>query len=333
MIDYHSIEPLVRQYVPFQKQTLKGWNTCKCNFCKDYKVRAGFKFDMDITSYHCFNCGMSTLYDPTYKQIPPKMKTVLDSYGVPEYEYNQVVFNNYKLYGLSSHSSEKRVIDPDTTPVYIDFPTYFTPLIESDDEWSIKAIEYLKTRHIQFDQYPFHIMVHEKQDSEIENKWRGRLIIPYYRNHKVVWYQGRDLKENSKLRYLNGESSSECILSNYDSLYIRSTSPLYITEGFFDSVLINGVAIFGNTFKRGQIKLLNSSAREKVYIPDNTKDGQQAALQAIENNWKVSLPVIGSSKDINSAISRYGKLYVMKTLYDNICEGQNAVLKIKMYGR
>ena len=41
---------------------------------------------------------------------------------------------------------------------------------------------------------------------EIKKKWRGRSnYILFIETDKVVWYQGRDLKENSKLRYLNGE--------------------------------------------------------------------------------------------------------------------------------
>lgn len=330
-----SLEPIIRQYVTLSTQaSSKGWYSCICPVCKDYKKRAAFRFDGPITSYNCFNCNHAATHDPTtYKTISNNMIEVMDCFLIPDNEYNQLIFNACSYQRDRIRHKPKVVVDPDTSLHEIHFPDYFVPLKKiKNDKWANIAREYLTERMVDPNEYDFHILSCDSHDPAIEKKWRARLIIPYYRSKKVVWYQGRDLKLNSKMRYISADSPSECILSDHAQLFKRTTAPLFITEGFFDSFMVNGVAIFGNTFKKGQVKLLQSSSRRKVYVPDNSKDAKLAAIQALANGWEVSIPDVGSCKDLNSAVKRYGKLYVMKTLYDNIISGTAAQVRINTIG-
>lgn len=334
-----SLEQLIRQHAPLSTNpSSKGWWACTCQICHDYKKRAGFKFENDTVAYHCFNCNHNAVYDPTNSYyLSDNMIAVLDSFNVAETDYKALTFNNL-IKNKNKPKQTKKPIDPDTELYEIACPKFFIHLNPNSSELNHKqAIEYLKSRGIDPKIYQFMVIDRQYQCSSSEeqtvyDKWKNRLIIPYYRSKKLIWYQGRDCSPQTKMRYLNADSPSECILGNHDVLFNYSSSPLYITEGFFDSILVNGVCVFGNTFKIGQIKLLQSCNREKIYIPDNSKDGQMAAYQAIKLGWKVSIPDIGSCKDLNAAYQRYGKLYVMKSLYDNILTGNYAKLKIATLG-
>ena len=334
-----SLETLIRQYVMLSdRPSNKEWWTCKCAVCNDYKKRGGFKFEGPQTSYHCFNCGHSATHDPTqYKTLSNEMIQVLECFVVPESEYQQLLFNALQYqhtYGTIK-KKKKSEHDPDTKIDPIEFPNWFIPLKDVQDSWADSARTYLlEDRGVDPSSYPFHIMKPERHTIEaFERKWRGRLIIPYFRSNQVLWYQGRDLRKQSKMRYINADTESECILSDYAPLHNRTDMPLFIFEGFFDAHVAGGIAIFGNTFKKGQIKLLQQSARRKVYVPDNTTDAKTASLQAIEQGWEISTPDIGSCKDFNAAVQRYGKLYALKSLYDSICGGKQALIKASTYGR
>lgn len=329
-----SLESCIRQYCNIKgSANSKGWHTCKCKVCNDYKVRAAFNFSGYATTYHCFNCAFVAKHDPSeYASISENMQTVLDAFNVPSDVYKQITLNILE-FNLNNGTVKKTKtsIDPDTELVECELLSCFKPLQKATDTWSTIAKEYLQyDRNIDPESYPFYIMKEKKYDKELENKWRGRLIIPYYRENKVIWYQGRDLRPTSKLRYLNAESESECILSNFDSINQHVNTPIMVCEGFFDAHCIDGVAIFGNVLKKGQLKVLNRTNRQKIYIPDRVGKGYLAANQAIDNGWSVSIPDIGSCKDINQAIVKYGKLYVMKSIRDSILTGDGARIAVSM---
>lgn len=311
----------------------KGWHTCKCALCNDYKVRGGFKFDGDTTVYQCFNCAHVAKHDPSeYVSISDNMKEVLDAFNVAEEDYRHIYMAALKNRGKGG--GEKVESDPDTKLIKIDMPEYFIHLDQADDTWAEIARAYLEIdRHIDPESHPFFILDPAKQDEKIEKKWRGRLIVPYYRNKSLIWYQGRDLRPKSKMRYRNAETESECILSDFDRLMEHTDKPLIIAEGFFDSHCVDGVSIFRNKMTPGQIKMLNKSPRRKIYVPDKRGQGYIGALQAVEQGWDVSIPDIGSAKDINESVCRHGKLFVMSSILNSANSGPIAKMLIGTHCR
>ena len=95
--------------------------------------------------------------------------------------------------------------------------------------------------------------------------------------------------------------------------------------------MIQGVSVFGNHMTPNQIKWLKQSSRQKVIIPDRFGDGHLLAEQALELDWAVSYPDIGSCKDVNDAIVKYGMLYTLKTISDNICLDFEAEARLGIY--
>ena len=207
-------------------------------------------------------------------------------------------------------------------------PAHFTPLSADDtDIWAQIAIEYLASRGVDFSLYNFFISKGCKTPSEV--KWHKRVICPCYRNGKLIFYQGRDLTGKSKLKYMNESSihSNSVVLYGYDELLAKKESPLFITEGIYDAISLNGVALIGNELSQRKIDVINTSVRKKVYIPDLCKTGLSPALAAIRAGWSLALPEFGGCKDVNEAILKYGSFYVNMAIGKSICSGFEAKIR------
>lgn len=216
-------------------------------------------------------------------------------------------------------------------PKRIEMLPFATPLVDNGNEWNSFAIEYLKDkRGVDYNEYPFFI-VNELTDHPDCKRWYGRLIIPVYKDDKLVYYQGRDLSDTRPKKYLSPSVDRDNVMYGYDHIFAQMDDPLYITEGWFDAYHIQGVAIFHHHLSQNQIKWLQRSKRPKVVIPDRWGDGHKLAEQALNLGWSVSFPDIGGHKDVNDSIMNYGKLYTFKTIRDNICSDFEAEVRLPLY--
>lgn len=330
-----SLQEIIQDHIRLsQKANAKGWHSVVCKVCNDHGrkgPRAGFKFENDTVAYHCFNCGHAAVYDPReHKTLSKNMVTVLQRFSVPEDEWQQInvahILDPDKQY--QPKVKKKLAMEPDS----VWFPDYFVPLTERKDTPDGQvAVEYLKTRGVQWDSYPFYIP--KISNDEESKKFFGRLIIPIFYGKSVVYYVGRDLTGKNIKKYLNPEIDRENVLFNYDAITqdVNTDLPLYVVEGFFDALVINGVAVFGNRMTQNQIQWLNKTARKKVIIPDRYGDGHLLAEQALKQGWSISTPDIGNCKDVNEAIVKYGKLYVLKSIAENTATGIQAVASLTVY--
>lgn len=317
-----TLEQLIRQYVqlpPVPSGT--GWYPVlhKCDHGKK-GPRAGFKFDGETVAFHCFNCGLAAVYDPSHKGhegqplMSPKMEQVLTDFDVPTTDWNRVLFSGFQLRNSGQtleHQPQKSQIEPIELPL----PETFYPLAEADDKWAEIARYYLKDeRGIDPSSYPF--MLSKQTSIPHLKKWFGRVIIPIYKNNKLIFYIGRDLTGKATKKYESPAVSRDRVIYGFDKLFVDADQPLYVVEGWFDAHVIGGVAILGNELSQSKINWLNRSPRKKVYVPDQFGDGIGGAKQALEAGWSISTPEIGSCKDLNEAVCKYGKLYVLQTLID-----------------
>jgi DNA primase len=162
-------------------------------------------------------------------------------------------------------------------------------------------------------------------------KWKGRVIVPIYKKEKLIFYIGRDMTDSKIKKYESPSAERESVLFGFDKIFEQTDKPLYIVEGVFDAMLIDGVAVLGNKLTDGQIYWLNRSNRTKVYIPDKYGDGHLGAEQAVANGWSVAFPDTGSCKDVGEAVDKYGMLYVLATLTQNTAKGLEAKTRIRLY--
>lgn len=316
--------------------TAQGWYSIRCLVCNDhkYKKRGGWKFEDNKVAYNCFNCGAKAVYDSATGQVSDAMKSILQAYQVPEDDINKLVLEGLKKSRRVIHTTteelESRVVKRKTKLKILELPDHFVKLTEAaKTPWGKVAIEHLREeRNIAETSYPFYISLSTRAE---DKKWLARLIIPYYKGDKLIFYQGRDLTENKKrLKYLSPDVGRSAIFYGYDNIETHSLEPLYVAEGFFDAHPINGAAILSNTMSKEHIEVLQKCPRKKVVIPDKRGDGHKLALQALKLGWSISIPDIGECKDISEAIVKYGKLYVMKSIVENTCSGFLAQTKIQL---
>lgn len=338
----HSLEPIIRKYAAISHvPNSRGWWPTLCQVCHDHGkkgLRAAFMFDGDSTGYNCFNCGHVARYDPDNPYIDKSgrkqytlssnMTKLLDSLGIPENEYSEIVFNNIER--VSPGKVEKKpVVNREPDPISIPTYFYFLEEAESTDKWAMVAEAYLEDRGIDPSSYPF--MLSHKTSEKHLDKWLKRLIIPIFKEDNLIFYQGRDLTDTALKKYESVAVDRGRVLHGYDELHKHTDAPLFIAEGWFDAFMIDGLAILGNSLLDEQISIINTSRRQKVYIPDRFGDGQKGAHQALKNGWYISTPDIGSCKDMNDAVNKYGKMYVMKSLVENISIGFQAETQLQVY--
>lgn len=327
-MDNVTLEEVVRQHLRLSRRpNSSGWFSILCKVCNDHGrkgPRAGFRFDGESVAYHCFNCGHSTVYDPaSSKSMPRKMVEVLNAFNIPEEEWQAVILSHLDGEAAKPWKVRRTEIEPKA----IDLPSYFRPL--GNDSSSQLADAYLETRGITRDQYSFYVA--NRTDDPSSHKWFGRLIIPVYKDNHLIFFQGRDMTGKRDRPYLSPAIPRDNILFGYAELFQNDDFPLYITEGWFDAFVINGVAVYGNQLTSNQINWLRQSRREKVVIPDQRGEGFLLAEQAVKLGWSVSTPDIGSCKDVNDAFVKYGKLYTLRTIKENTASGHEALVKVGLY--
>ncbi len=320
-----TLEEVIRRNVAFpQGETKLGWWPILHQACDHGRkgARAAFKFEGDATTFHCFNCGLASKYDPLESPYLSKnMKQVMSDFFIPEEEYQAVVMQNLAKERGDSNSGAAVQEFKDLEPEEIELPPIFYPLEGASGSWAELARYYLREeRSVDPSSYPF--MLARKSDQDFLKKWHGRVIIPVYKDGKLIFFIGRDLTGKKQRKYESPSVSRDTVLYGYDKLYIDRDKPLYIVEGWFDAEAIDGVAIFGNELSETKIRILNKSPRTKVYIPDRYGDGLTGAEQALAAGWSISTPDIGTCKDMSEAVQKYGKLYVLKTLVDNTTDDE-----------
>ncbi len=338
-------EDIIRRYVQLGHPNSKGWCPVLCKVCSDHGKkgnRAAFKFDKDTMAYHCFNCGHVAVYNPEQlihlekeerEKTEAKILKVLTAFGIPDDEWKPLILNDLYTRNLKGNSKAgpKQINTIETEPSEIPLPEHFYPLgpDDSTDKWTIIARDYLiHDRGVNPDAYPFFLSTGE---GKYNQKWLGRVIIPFYKGKKLVYYQGRSLVKKVTRKYLSPDFEKDKVIFGYDALSKNTDMPLYVMEGWFDAYSIDGVAVLGNKLTREQLTMLKRCKRPKVIIPDRFGNGAELAYQALKEGWSVSLPDTGGCKDINEAVVRFGKLYVMKTIVETTQSGFVAETAVKLY--
>ena len=98
----------------------------------------------------------------------------------------------------------------------------------------------------------------------------------------------------------------------------------FILLKFLNSQQIN----FPNECNETQADIIESLGREVIVVADRDRAGARMINNAIEYGWSVSFPVwLETCKDVNEAVVKYGKLFVLKTILDS---KQTSKLKIEL---
>lgn len=311
-----------------RKTTPSGWTSFNAPCCihngdsADKRQRGGLISNGDGgISYHCFNCGFKASWQPG-RQLSYKMRKLFEWLGAPDDVITKLALQCLQIAEVGESS------------IKIELPKFETKelpegarRLDQWDDWQalestgidnnlVKVYEYLKTRKLYLDDYPFHWTP--------ELGFRDRIIIPFYHKGNVVGFTARKIKDGNP-KYLSDQQPGYVFnldAQNYERLYT------IVVEGPFDAIAVEGCALLGSEIKDQQAMLLNSLNTTKVVVPDRDEAGHKLIDQAIELGWSVSMPDWDLEvKDVNDAVLKYGKIF---TLHSIITSSESNELKIKL---
>ena len=141
-----------------------------------------------------------------------------------------------------------------------------------------------------------------------------RIIVPYTYKNKIVGHTSRYI-DNRIPKYINDQQQG--YVFNID-IQKPEWQVCIVTEGIFDALSIDGVALMHDTISNEQAQLLAQLNKRIIVVPDIDKTGMTIIDRALELGYSVSLPnwEVGV-KDTNDAVVKYGKLPTLLSILQN----------------
>ena len=302
-----------------KKNTSSGWTSFNAICCShfghkaDRRMRGGIKFDGSNWSMHCFNCGYKCNFI-LGKPISYKTQNLLKWCGIDDTEIKRWSLESLQHKDLLDFTQPKKKIK-------IKFNDHKLPageLVDENNPLHKVYAEYVKARGISTCDYPFLITPSEK------GRMANRVIIPYTYKNKIVGHTSRFL-DNKIPKYLNEQQAG--YVFNID-MQKPEWQVCIVTEGIFDALSIDGVAVMHDEISSDQALLLSTLNKQIIVVPDRDKTGLKMCDRALELGYQVSLPDWEADiKDVNDAVVRYGKL---PTLLSILQSATNSKIMIEM---
>lgn len=286
----------------------------------DNRNRGGIMITSDDSCvYHCFNCKYKASWRPG-AQLSRKMESLLEWTFMPHEELKRIKFKVWQQWAsakegvthdfskpISTRFNFKEVALPTGAKPFSFWmqPENFVPEFEEVAAYVMDRSEEI------FNGYEYYWTPSK------EFSINKRVIIPFKWEDKIVGYTARDVTGNLKNRYYgtvqpNYIFNTESI--DYDNEYI------FVTEGSFDAIAINGVAMLGDKITPEQAEWLKQTGKKIVIVPDREKMGGKLVDAALQHGWYVSFPAWGddltSIKDAAQAVKKLGKIYTMLSIID-----------------
>jgi DNA primase len=135
-----------------------------------------------------------------------------------------------------------------------------------------------------------------------------------YWEGKIVGYTSRAFVDGVKPKYYSNYEPN--LVFNLNNQQPESKFVI-VCEGPFDAMAIDGVSVMSNDCSETQADIIDSLGKEVIVVADRDRAGAQLINRAVEYGWTVSFPIWQETcKDINEAVIKYGKLFVLKAILD-----------------
>lgn len=344
-----TIQDALKQYLPAKRKTsTSGWTSFNAVCCehngesRDTRGRGGVISNANgSVSYACFNCGFKANYTPG-RHLNYKFRKLLSWFGADENSIKRLVIDAIRVKELvnpeelKTEPVEEVTFRPRPLPEGAkSFTEWNTFLRLTDDNYVTpdylkKSVEYIDRRGGNLlNNYEFYCT-----DSD-EHNMHKRVIIPCYWKGQLIGSTSRTFDDTIKPKYY----------ADYEANYVfnmdRQTADrkfVIVTEGPFDAMAIDGVAVLSNECSEIQADIIDSLGREVIVVPDfdsklvkgrNVWAGSKLVEQAIEYGWSVSFPVWREQvKDTADAVKEYGRLFTLKAI---LVGKQSSRLKIELH--
>ena len=302
-----------------KKNSSSGWTSFNAICCShlghkpDKRGRGGIRADGSNWTYHCFNCGYKCNF-VLGRTISTKTRQLLKWCGVDDIEIQRWSLESLQHKDILDFTRPKQRIK-------IKFKEHKLPdgeLLNKDNPLHKVFIDYVQRRAVNIDDYPFMVTLNEP------GRMGNRVIIPYTYKGKIVGNTSRFL-DNRTPKYLNEQQSG--YVFNID-IQKPEWSVCIVTEGIFDALAIDGVAVMHDDISDEQARLLSTLNRQIIVVPDRDKTGMKLCDRALELGYQVSLPNWDKDvKDTNDAVVKYGKLSTLLSILESATSSK---IKIEM---
>jgi hypothetical protein len=311
---------------PRSKSGPGGWTIFNAPCCHhrgesaDTRTRGGVMFEGSGIVYKCFNCKFTTGWSPGWP-IGEKLKTLVRWMGGNEGLINAMIFDALKT---------ERADFINTLPTEeIKFAEKSLP------DGAMSIAEWLNSAQLPDVSQQLSLVIdyiYARGFDPLSNNfyWSpspglvDRVIVPFWYEGKLVGNTARKIKDG-KPKYLSDQPPY--FVFNFDCQADRQAY-LFVTEGPFDALSINGVALLTNDISDQQSRIINSIGAEVIVIPDQDAAGIVLFDKAAELNWSIAMPTWEDDvKDVADAVARYGKLFVA---VDAIKTAEKGLIKIQM---
>jgi len=303
------IQTTVQTYLPSKrKATPSGWISFNAVCCHhrgekaDSRKRGGLLFSNDGFQYHCFNCNFKAGWTPG-RLLSKNTKDLLNWMNVPDDEIAKLNIEALRSKEEISERSSKINLELELHHLPKDSKPILNWLQEDPCDDLIAVVDYILRRKMELEWYNWHWSP--------EAGYRDRVIIPFYQNGLIVGWTGRKITDG-KPKYLT--KSQPGYVFNID----RQTDDreyVIVTEGQFDAIAVDGVAVMHNEPNETQVFRINRLEKKVIVVPDRDRPGAKLITTALENHWSVSMPPWEDDiKDCADAVARYGRLYTLFTI-------------------
>ena len=319
------ISDFIKGILPTKKKTTpSGWTSFNAPCCvhngesPDTRGRGGLTANPDgSVSFHCFNCNFKASYQPG-RHLTFKFRKLLKWLGADDTDIKRLVIEAIRVRELVNPEEVKAEAEEEKIDFKVrDLPEDAENLVALD--YVHPALEYCVTRKIDIAKYQFYATRQEQYNLH------KRIIIPFVWQGRTIGYTARAVEENVKPKY---HSSYEPNFVFNINNQLPDSKFVIVCEGPFDAMSIDGVAVLNNECNETQADIIESLGKEVIVVADRDRAGARMINNAIEYGWSVSFPIwLETCKDVNEAVVKYGRLFVMKTILD---AKQTSKLKIEL---
>ena len=294
--------------------------TLRAHARADRRFRCGVRNDGESIAVWCFNCHFKTGYR-LGGILGVNMKMFLEQLGVASRDVKHLGYwaeqmrirlaNDPRLQQQMQVSVRQEFATIELPPATLSLQAWAD--LGCDDPDYLDTIEYLLSRGDTAATATTYYWT-----PETDHNLHRRLIIPCYQRNRLVGWTARII-DNMEPRYHKQTPSN--LLFNIDLLTAAHRRYLFIVEGVFDALVIDGVGALGGSLNEQQIGWLNQSDKQPIIVPDRDKSGSGLIDVAITQGWPVATPHYGKHqwwdadvKDAAEAVLRYGKLYTLQSI-------------------
>ena len=308
-----------------RKSTPSGWTKFNAVCCHhnghsaDTRARGGLIANPDGgVSYHCFNCGFKTSWQPG-RNLSKGMRKLMQWLSVSDDLINRValeVMRENEGFAVNHKMIELPVFNTVPLPDDAINIEHCEAQGHAENPHLHRVLAYMNSRNLYLEDYEFWWSP--------SLGYRDRLIVPFRYEGRVVGWTARKVTEG-KPKYISEQQPG--YVFNLDS---QEDSRIYtiVVEGPIDAVYVKGVALMGSEIKDQQALLINRLGKQVVLVPDRDNAGSKLVEPAIEQGWSVSMPDWPEGvKDVGEAVERHGRLYA---LYMIISALEESPLKIRL---